>query len=109
MRRSTLACVLAAMIATLFVSSAFGQDLDGTWLKLTVKGKGIKVDDADDSVRKNGVFRAKCYMLVEYDASANVYTGDTACEIATRVWSETSGGPTFTRFSDEWAQTFGGP
>ena len=101
MRRSTFTCVLAVVFATLWVSSAFGQDLDGTWLKLTVKGKGINVDNADDSVRTKGVFRGKCYMLVEYDAGLDVYTGDTACEIATRVWGETSGGPTFTRFSDE--------
>lgn len=101
MRRSTLTCVLAAVIASLWVSSAFGQDIDGTWLKLTVKGRGINVDNADDSVRRKGAFRGKCYMLVEYDADLDVYTGDTACEIATAVWSETSGGPTFTRFSDE--------
>lgn len=106
MRRSTLTCVLAAVIASLWVSSAFGQDLDGTWLKLTVKARGIRVNDAADSVRRNGVFRARCYVLVEYDSDLDVYTGDTACEIARNVWSETTGGPTFTRFSDEGGYAF---
>ena len=55
MRRSTLTCVLAAVIASLWVSSAFGQDLDGTWLKLTVKARGIRVDDAADSAPEHSV------------------------------------------------------
>ena len=101
MRRSNLTSVLAAVITSLCVSSAFGQDLDGTWLSLRVKGSGIEVDDADDSVRRKGAFRGKCYMLVEYDAALNVYTGDTACEIAKNVWTETTGGPVFTLIANK--------
>lgn len=101
MRRSTFTILLAAVFALVCVSGAFGQDLDGTWLKLVVKGNGVRIDLADDSARSNGVFKSTCYMYVAYNASGNTYTGDTACEIARKVWAATSSGPTFTRFSDE--------
>jgi uncharacterized protein YkwD len=102
MRRLTLTnLLLAAVTAGFGASVASAQDLDGTWLKLIVKGNGISIDLANDSARSNGVFKSTCYMYVAYDASSNTYTGATACEIAKGVWSETTNSPTLTRFSDE--------
>lgn len=101
MRRLIRTGVLAAMITSFAASTTMAQDLDGTWLKLVVKGNGVRVDLADDSARSTGVFKSTCYMHVTYDASSNTYAGLTACEIAKGVWSETTNGPTLTRFSDE--------
>lgn len=101
MRRLNFTLVLAVLCAVLASPAAFGQSLDGMWLKLKVRANGINVDNDDDSVRSKGAFRGSCYMLIAYDARSNAYTGDTACEIARGVWSQTSGGPSFTRFSDD--------
>lgn len=101
MRQSKLTSIFVALVLGVVASSAMAQDLDGTWMKLTAKGKGVRVDLADDSDRRPGVFKAACYMYVAWDAGANAYTGDTACEIARGVWSETTNGPTFAPFSDE--------
>jgi uncharacterized protein YkwD len=76
------------------------------WLKLKVRANGINVDNRDDSERSKGVFRGSCYMLIEYDARSNAYTGHTACETAPGVWSQTSDEPSFTRFSDDGGYAF---
>jgi uncharacterized protein YkwD len=95
----------AAIVAALAVSSwsamATAQDLDGQWLKLNVRGDGVQIDLGDDSVRKNGKFSGICYMHLSYDAGLNVYTGDTACEIAKNVWTNMIAGPSFSLFSND--------
>ncbi|MEM7023357.1 MAG: CAP domain-containing protein [Pseudomonadota bacterium] len=106
MRRMKLTFVLAASFAMLASPAAFGQSLDGMWLKLKVSANGIKVDNSDDSVRKKGTFLATCYMLVEYDAPTDTYASDTACKDGSNVWSEMPDGPSFTRFSDEGGYAF---
>jgi uncharacterized protein YkwD len=106
MRGLNLTLVLAAACTVLASPAALGQSLDGMWLKLRVKADGISVDNRDDSVRSKGAFRGWCYMLIEYDSRSNAYSGDTACETARGVWSQTSSGPSFTRFSDEGGYAF---
>lgn len=101
MRRTGSAFAVAFFLSLAWSVTASSQDLHGTWLRLTVKGNGLVINNSDDTDRRKGVFRGKCYMLIEYDSSSDVYTGRIACEIARNVWAETSGGPTFDRFSDE--------
>lgn len=101
MTSSKLMRTAAVLIAVLCATSAAAQNLDGTWLRLAVVGRGVRVDLADDSARANGVFRGRCYLLLKYDSTDNDYDGPTACEIARNVWAETSGGPSFTPFSDD--------
>lgn len=93
--------VAAALVALSWSANAAGQGLDGVWLKLSVHGTGLQIDLADDTVRTNGLFNGICYMRLTYDAGLNVYTGDTACEIAKNVWSETVAGPSFSLFSND--------
>ena len=90
----------AAVLALGFSVPATAQNLDDTWLRINVKGTGLNVDIADDSVRTKGRFKGVCYMHIVYDSGSDVYTGETACEIARGLWAETNGGPTFTLFSD---------
>ena len=106
MQRFRLSYILATLIVCGSTSASFAQSLDGSWLKLNVRANGLSVRLSDDTSRKNETFRGVCYMFVEYDASNDTYTGNTACEIAKKVWSQTTGEVTFTRYSDEGGYAF---
>ncbi len=102
MRRIQFLARVAAALAGLSSSTiASGQDLDGLWLRLAVRGTGVQINLANDALRTNGAFIGVCYMQLAYDAGLNVYEASTACEIARNVWSKMSASPSFSLFSND--------
>lgn len=80
--------VLAVLMSLAGSTTATAQALlDEVWIRVNVRANGYSINDADDTIRRQGVFVAKCYMLINDEGTG--YLGRIACENAPGVWVET--------------------